>query len=71
MRNGFRKSDGESTLQVKKENGKVLIVVLYVDNLIVTINYNFLIGKFKEAMKNQFEMTYLVLLKYFLGVEVK
>ena len=47
MRNGFSKSDGEPTLYIKTSNGKVLIVVLYVDDLIFTGNDNFLIGEFK------------------------
>ena len=52
MRNGFSKSNGEPTLFINAENGKVLIVVFYVDDLIFTRNDNFLIGEFKEAMKN-------------------
>ena len=71
MSNGFRKSNGEPTLYIKVEDGNVLIIVLYVDDLIFTRNDNFLIGEFKEAMKNEFEMTDLGLLKYFLGIEVK
>ena len=70
MSNGFSKSDSEPTLYIKASNGNVLIVVLYVDDLIFTGNDNFLIGEFKEAMKNEFEMTDLGLLKYFLGIEV-
>lgn len=71
MSNGFSKSNGEPTLYMKVANGNVLIVVLYVDDLIFTRTDNFLIGEFKEAMKNEFEMTNLGLLKYFLGIEVK
>ena len=71
MSNGFSKSNGESTLYIKETNGNVLIVVLYVDDLIFTGNNKALIGEFKEAMKNEFEMTDLGLLKYFLGIEVK
>ena len=43
----------------------------HVDDLIFTGNDNFLIGELKETMKNEFEMTDLGLLKYFLGIEVK
>ena len=68
MSNGFSKSNGEHTLYIKAENGNVLIVVLYVDDLIFTINDNFLIGEFKKAMKNEFEMKDLSLLKYFVGI---
>ena len=34
MSNGFSKSDGEPTLYIKAENGNILIVVLYIDDLI-------------------------------------
>ena len=63
MSNGFSKNDGEPTLYIKPANGNVLIVVLYVDDLIFTENDNFLIGEFKETMKNEFEMIELGLLK--------
>ena len=63
MSNGFSKSNGEPTLYIKAENGNVLIVVLYVDDLIFTSNDKALIGEFKEAMKNEFEMINLGLLK--------
>ena len=71
MSNGFSKSNGEPTLHIKAADGNVLIVVLYVDDLIFTSNDKTLIGEFKEAMKNEFEMTDLGLLKYFIGIEVK
>ena len=70
-RNGFSKSDGEPTLYIKVASGNVLIVVLYVDDLIFNRNDNFQIAMFKEAMKNEFEMTDLGLLKYCLGIEIK
>ena len=68
MSNSFSKSDSEPTLYIKAENGNVLIVVLYVDDLIFIRNDNFIISKFKEALKSEFEMTNLGLLKYFLGI---
>ena len=71
MSNGFSKRNGEPTLYIKATNGHVLIVVLYVDDLIFIGNDKTLIGEFKEAMKNEFEMTDLGLLKFFLGIEVK
>ena len=67
----LEKRNGEQTLYIKAENRNVLIVVLYVDDLIFTRNDNFLIGEFKKAMQNEFEMIELGLLKYFLGIEIK
>ena len=71
MSNGFSKSNGEPTLNIKATNGNVLIVVLYVDDLIFTGNDKALIDEFIEAIKSEFEMTNLGLLKYCLGIEVK
>ena len=71
MENGFEKCDGEPTLYLKESDSKLLIVVLYVDDLIFTGSDDFLITDFKEVMKIEFEMTELGLLRYFLGIEVK
>ena len=69
--NGFNKCDGEITLYIKESDGKILIFVLYVDDFIFTGSDDFLIVDFKQVMKNEFEMTDLGLLRYFLGIEVK
>jgi len=69
--NGFEKCDGEPTLYIKVYDGKILIVVLYVDDLIFTGSDDFLIADFKQVMKNEFEVNELGLLRYFLGIEVK
>eukprot|EP00253_Pinus_taeda_P012840 PITA_12840 len=70
IENGFDKCDGEPTLYIKENDGKILIVVLYVDDLIFTSNDAFLIADFKVVMKSEFEMTDLGFLRYFLGIEV-
>ena len=49
----------------------MLIVVLYVDDVILTSNDAYLIENFKTFMKNEFEMTDMGLLRYFLGIEVE
>ena len=69
--NDFNKCDGELTLYIKESDGKILIVVLYVDDLFFTSSDDFLIVDFKEVMKSEFAMTDLGLLRYFLGIEVK
>ena len=69
MENGFKRSTGEPTLYTKiNEQGQILIVCLYVDDLIFTGNLS--IDMFKSAMKREFEMIDLGLMKYFLGIEV-
>eukprot|EP00253_Pinus_taeda_P028643 PITA_28643 len=69
--NGFDKCDGEPTLYIKEIECSILIVILYVHDLIFTGSDDFLIADFKQVMKNEFEMTNLGLLRYFLGIEVK
>ncbi|MBO1694908.1 reverse transcriptase domain-containing protein, partial [Bacteroides uniformis] len=61
----------EPTLYIKEKDGKMLIVVLYVDDVIFTGNDDYLIENFKIVMKDEFEMTDMGLLRYFLGIEVE
>jgi hypothetical protein len=66
---GFNRSPSEPTLYTKvNQEGKILIVFLYVDDLIFTRDLS--VDDFKNAMKTDFEMTDLGLMKYFLGIEV-
>ena len=57
LENGFEKCEEEPTLYIKEKDGKMLIVVLYVDNVIFTGNDDYLIENFKRVMKDEFEMT--------------
>ncbi|KAK9111637.1 hypothetical protein Scep_019156 [Stephania cephalantha] len=69
---GLQKSASEPTLYVKAQGPtEVLIVYLYVDDLIYTSNYVVLLEDFKKLMIQEFEMTDLGLMSYFLGLEVK
>eukprot|EP00253_Pinus_taeda_P006526 PITA_06526 len=71
LENGFENCQGEPTLYIKEKDGKILIVVLYVDDVIFTGNDDYFIENFKTTMKEEFEMTDIGLLKYFLGIEVE
>ena len=70
LENGFEKCEGEPTVYIKEKDGKLLIVVLYVDDVIFTGNDDYLIENFKTVMKEEFEMTDMGLLRYFLGIAV-
>ena len=48
----------------------MLIISIYVDDLIFTGNDETLVKEFKVSMKNEFDMTNLGRMKFFLGVEV-
>ena len=66
---GFKKSQSESTLYIRKINTGILIISLYVDDLLVTGNNQCLMDKFKVEME-VFEMTDLGDMSYFIGMEV-
>lgn len=70
VREGFRKCYCEHTLFVKEEGGSSLVVSLYVDDLIYTSDSLSMLEAFKKSMKEEFAMTDLGKMKYFLGVEV-
>ena len=61
-----------SILYVKEgKKGNLLIIVLYVDDLIFTVNNIHDIEEFKRSMMREFKITDLGLLHFFLGIEVK
>ena len=65
-KNGFHRSQSEPTLYTKvNEQGKMLIVCLYVYDLIFTVDYG--IADFKAVMESEFEMTNLGLMNFFFG----
>ncbi|XP_017629107.1 uncharacterized mitochondrial protein AtMg00810-like [Gossypium arboreum] len=67
---GYVRSESEPTLYVKKEGNDFIIFCLYVDDIIYTSSSTFLVDKFKSQMMNEFEMSNMGLLHYFLGLEV-
>jgi hypothetical protein len=69
IQNGFQRSECETTLYIKENRqGNMLIVCLYVEDFIFTCDLG--IKEFKSFMKDEFEMTDLGLMRYFLGIEV-
>ena len=69
---GFLRSKSEPSLYVKKSGTHdFLIACLYVDDLIYVGTNADMVEDFKNSMKEEFEMTDLGLMKYFLGIQVK
>jgi hypothetical protein len=66
---GFTKSEADENLYQIVVEGKILIIVLYVDDLILTGDEK-LIHSCKDDLAKEFEMKYLGLLHYFLGLEI-
>ncbi|XP_019069456.2 uncharacterized mitochondrial protein AtMg00810-like [Solanum lycopersicum] len=67
----FKKCPYEHTLFVKTgENGKMLILCLYVDDLIFTENSSVMFDEFKKCVIIELKMIDLGKMHYFLGLEV-
>jgi hypothetical protein len=68
--NGFQKSNADFSLYVKKTNHGIVVIVMYVDDLIITRDSDADIFDLKKLLKQKFEMKDLGELHYFLGIEV-
>lgn len=68
---GFGKGLVDSHLCVKREQSNQLVVIVYVDDIIFGGNDDELCRNFAEEMKNEFEMSMLRELSFFLGVRVQ
>ena len=66
---GFTKSEADANLYQIVVEGKLLIIVIYFDDLILSGDENF-IHSCKADLAKEFEMKDLGLLHYFLGLEI-
>ena len=69
MKLGFTQSEADLNLYFKVDDDKPLVLVLYVDNLFMTVA-DPLIHQCKRELAFEFEMKDLGLVHYFLGSEV-
>eukprot|EP00253_Pinus_taeda_P005131 PITA_05131 len=70
LESGFSRCHSHNTVYTKKEGKSLIILVLYVDDLILTGSDPNLINHVKSSLKNKFEMTDIGHLHYFLGLQV-
>ena len=66
---GFKRGATESNLYLKIEEGNMIIVIVYVDDIIFGSNLQILSANFASKMK-EFEMSMLGELTFFLGLRV-
>ncbi|MCH81362.1 copia-type polyprotein, partial [Trifolium medium] len=69
VKQGFSKCKSEYGVYVQKSTSSIILICLYVDDLLVTGSNVSEIKKFKTVMMNEFEMTDLGKISYFLGLE--
>ncbi|KAJ0852133.1 putative RNA-directed DNA polymerase [Helianthus annuus] len=67
---GFKQSNSDHTLFLKRRNGHVTCLIIYVDDMIITGDDEEEITRLKAMLFKDFEMKDLGRLKYFLGIEV-
>ncbi|WJZ84536.1 hypothetical protein VitviT2T_004136 [Vitis vinifera] len=67
---GYRQSNSDHTLFLKKQHGKITTLIVYVDDMVVIGNDPEERKALQNYLSREFEMKDLGPLKYFLGIEV-
>ena len=67
---GFQQSNADHTLFFKHQQGKIVILVVYVDDIVITGNDDEEIRNLKKMLVKSFEVKDLGFLHFFLGIEV-
>eukprot|EP00253_Pinus_taeda_P025097 PITA_25097 len=70
LESGFSRCHSDNIVYTKKEGKSLIILVVYVDDLILTGSDPNLINHVKSSLKKKFDMTDLGHLHYFLGLQV-
>ena len=67
---GYKQSHADHTMFVKKSNNKIDVLIVYVDDIIMTGNDVEEIHNLKSRLAHEFEIKDLGSMRYFLGMEV-
>ena len=67
---GYKQSNLDHTLSLRKKGDQITCLVIYVDDMVIIGNNSKEIDKLKRPLFQEFEMKDLGKLKYFLGIEV-
>ena len=68
---GFTRCKLDPNVYLQKRDGILQVIVLYVDDLLITGSCTNLIGQIKSSLHSEFSMTDLGLLRQFLGLEIE
>ena len=68
---GFKRGYANRTLFVKNDEGYLLIAQVYVDDIVFGATIDARAIEYSEEMKNEFEMSMVGELTFFLGLQVK
>ena len=67
---GYRKWNTDNNLYIKEEHDSLIIVEIYVDDIIFGSDNDQLRKQFAQSMQNEFEMSMLGELNFFLGLQI-
>jgi len=70
LANGYRRGAIDRTLFLLEQDGEILAVQVYVDDIIFGSTNPALVEKFKDLMSSEFEMSMIGELSFFLGLQV-
>ena len=70
LKNNFVKSTADHSMFIKHTQNSTTIILVYVDDIIVTGNDNEEIKRVKQSLKDEFDIKDLGKLSYFLGIEI-
>ncbi|KAK0581525.1 hypothetical protein LWI29_014803 [Acer saccharum] len=66
----YQQSNSDHTLFFKRKDDKITLLIVYVDDMIVTGNDDLEMTNLQSHLATEFEMKDLGVLRYFLGIEV-
>src|SRR3954466_8916453 len=67
---GYHQSNAHHTLFLRRVGRKMTLLILYVDDIVLTGDDTEEISRLKQKLAREFEIKDLGALKYFLGIEV-
>jgi hypothetical protein len=71
QQSGFRKESADINLYIKVSQGNILLIEVYVDDIIFGGDDDGFSQKFAKYMHNEFEMSLLGGLPFFLGLQIR
>ena len=69
--NGFKRGSVDKTLFIKEDTHHILISQTCVDDIVFSSTSSMLVDQFSESMSNEFEMSLVGELSFFLGLQIK
>ena len=71
LKSGFKKGSVDNTLFIKHEDGEIVLIQIYVDDIIFGSTSPELCNFFEDIMTREFNMSMMGEINFFLGLEVK